>query len=445
MTMNKNSNKTNIRNKKEQTKKTDSAKKKTARSLALESLIALERDKRYSNLEINAALSAQTLEGADRGLYTRLVYGVTERRLTLDYIINQYSHIPAEKLDPDVRCAIRMGLYQLLMTDRIPEHAAVAESAGLVAKRSVGYVNAVLRSFLRADKKYKLPDKTADFMGYLSIAYSVPRELCELFYTSCGDETEKMLEAMNREPPVSLRVNRLKISVDEAIAKTGGTLSKIAPDIIKIPTLDDTAKAGLDEGLWFVQDEASRYASAAVGAEAGDTVIDVCACPGGKSFSMAVDMENRGVLYSFDLHKNKLSLIESGAEKLGISIIKTECRDARNPNSELFEKADRVLCDAPCSGLGVLAKKPDIRYRELAGIENLPNVQYPILCGTSSYVKAGGVLVYSTCTVIKEENEKIVERFLSEHAEFSLREMRTFMPHIDLCDGFFCAVMDKRV
>lgn len=436
--MNKNSNKTNTSHAK------DSVKKKTARSLAMESLIALERDGRYSNLEVNAALSADTLEGADRGLYTRLVYGVTERRLTLDYIINQYSNIPADRLDPDVLCALRLGLYQLLMTDRIPDHAAVSETAGLVAKRSVGYVNAVLRTFLRAEKRYKLPDKNADFTEYLSIAYSVPRELCELLQRSVGDEIEQMLAAMNDEPPVSLRVNRLKISVEEAISKTGGTLSALSPDIVKIPTLDDTAKAGINDGLWFVQDEASRYASAAVGARPGETVIDVCACPGGKSFSLAVDMENSGVLYSFDLHKNKLSLIESGAKKLGISIIKTECRDARHPNEALIKKADRVLCDAPCSGLGVLAKKPDIRYRDTAGIENLPNVQYPILCGASEYVRPGGVLVYSTCTLIKEENEKIVERFLSEHSEFSLREMKTFLPHIDFCDGFFCAVMERK-
>lgn len=436
--MNKNSNKTNVSPAK------DGVKKKTARSLAMESLIALERDGRYSNLEVNAALSADTLEGADRGLYTRLVYGVTERRLTLDYIIDQYSNIPADRLDPDVLCALRLGLYQLLMTDRIPDHAAVSETAGLVAKRSVGYVNAVLRTFLRAEKRYKLPDKNADFTEYLSIAYSVPRELCELLQRSVGNEIEQMLAAMNDEPPVSLRVNRLKISVEEAISKTGGTLSALSPDIVKIPTLDDTAKAGINDGLWFVQDEASRYASAAVGARPGETVIDVCACPGGKSFSMAVDMENKGVLYSFDLHKNKLSLIESGAKKLGISIIKTECRDARHPNESLIKKADRVLCDAPCSGLGVLAKKPDIRYRDTAGIENLPNVQYPILCGASEYVRPDGVLVYSTCTLIKEENEKIVERFLSEHSEFSLREMKTFLPHIDFCDGFFCAVMERK-
>jgi len=426
------------------TMKTNNPKKTTARSLALESLIALERDGRYSNLEINSALVASSLGGADRGLYTRLVYGVTERRITLDYIIGKYSRLPAKDLDPDVRCALRMGLYQLVWMDRIPEHAAVGESAGLVAKRSTGFVNAILRSFLRDGKRIDLPDRTADYMTYLSVAYSVPRDLCELLHTSVGDEIEPLLEAMNREPQIALRVNRLKLSVEEAAAKVGGTVSDIAPDIVKVLSLDDTVKAGIEEGLWFVQDEASRITAVSVGAKPGETVVDTCACPGGKSFSMAIDMNNTGKLYSFDLHKNKLSLIKSGAEKLGITMIETGCRDAREPDESLIGTADRVLCDAPCSGLGVIAKKPDIRYKDLSQVGRLPEIQYPVLCGAAAYVKDGGTLVYSTCTINRAENEEIAEKFLAEHPEFTLESMRTFYPHRDGCDGFFCAVMTKK-
>ncbi len=424
--------------------KTNNQPKKTARSCALESLIALERDGRYSNLEVNAALVASSLEGANRGLYTRLVYGVTERRITLDYIIGKYSRIPAHQLDPDVRCALRMGLYQLVWMDRIPEHAAVGESAGLVAKRSTGFVNAILRQFVRDGKKFELPDKTADFMEYLSVAYSVPRELCELLEASVGDEIEPLLAAMNREPYVALRVNRLKLTVEEAAARVGGTVSAIAPDIVKIPSLDETAKAGMDEGLWFVQDEASRITSASVGAKPGEVVVDTCACPGGKSFSMAIDMNNTGTLYSFDLHKNKLSLIASGAKKLGVSMIKIHVRDAREPDEALLGTADRVLCDAPCSGLGVIAKKPDIRYKDLSTVARLPEIQYPVLCGASAYVKPGGTLVYSTCTINRAENEEIVEKFLHDHADFGLVSARTFYPHRDHTDGFFCAVMTRK-
>lgn len=424
--------------------KTNPSQTKNARSCALESLIALERDGRYSNLEVNAALVASSLEGADRGLYTRLVYGVTERRITLDYILGKYSRIPAQQLDPDVRCALRMGLYQLIWMDRIPEHAAVGESAGLVAKRSTGFVNAILRQFVRDGKTFDLPDKTVDFTEYLSVAYSVPRELCELLQKSVGDEIEPLLDAMNREPHVALRVNRLKRTVEEAAAMVGGEISDIAPDIVKIPSLNDAAKAGLDDGLWFVQDEASRITSASVGAKPGEIVVDTCACPGGKSFSMAIDMNNMGTLYSFDLHKNKLSLITAGAEKLGLTILRTSARDARDPDEALIGRADRVLCDAPCSGLGVIAKKPDIRYKDLSTVARLPDIQSPVLCGASAYVKPGGTLVYSTCTIHRAENEEIVEKFLNGHTDFTLVSARTFYPHRDHTDGFFCAVMTRK-
>lgn len=423
-------------------------KKETARTLAHRSLVGLERDGRYSNLEVNSALERANLSDADRGLYTRLVYGVTERRITLDYIISQYSSKPADELDPDVRTALRLGIYQLLWMDRIPDHSAVDESVGLVSRQKRGFVNGVLRSFLRAGKGYTLPDEK-NYPVYLSVKYSVPAPLAEMFMT-CVDDVEALLEAMNREPHIGLRVNTLKMTADEAANMVDGRKSEIAPDVVITDSLDDKVRSGLAEGVWFVQDEASRITSAAVGAKAGEFVIDTCSCPGGKSFSMAIDMKNEGTVRSYDLHKNKLSLVRSGAEKLGIAIISTEERDARKPDEKYFGKADRVLCDAPCSGLGVIAKKPDIRYKDMGDIERLPEIQYGVLCGAAKYVKDGGVLVYSTCTINKAENEAVVERFLAENTEFSLEEneylpggMRTFMPHIDGCDGFFAARMRK--
>lgn len=428
---------------------TDNTKKETARTLAHRSLMGLEKSGRYSNLEVNSAIMHSELSEADRGLYTKLVYGVTERRITIDYIISEYSSKPLGELDEDVKTALRLGIYQLLWLDRVPDHSAVDESVGLVSRQKRGFVNAVLRSFLRGGKKYLLPDKT-DYTEYLSVKYSVPMPLVELFMGCAGDEIEDLLLAMNREPHIGLRVNRLKITADEAISKTGGRLSEIAPDVVIVDTLDDTVKQGLSDGLWFVQDEASRITSAAVGAKAGELVVDTCACPGGKSFSMAIDMENSGTVRSFDLHKNKLSLIVSGAEKLGITIIDTAERDARQPLSEIVGKADRVLCDAPCSGLGVIAKKPDIRYKNIADVNKLPEIQYGVLCGASKYVKDGGVLVYSTCTINKAENEDVVKKFLAENTDFKLEEdpylpcgMRTFLPHRDGCDGFFAAKMRK--
>ena len=428
---------------------TDNTKKETARTLAHRSLMGLEKSGRYSNLEVNSAIMHSDLSEADRGLYTRLVYGVTERRITLDYIISEYSSKPTDELDEDVKTALRLGIYQLLWLDRVPDHSAVDESVGLVSRQKRGFVNAVLRSFLRGGKKYSLPDK-ANYSEYLSVKYSVPTPLVELFMGCAGDEIEDLLLHMNREPHIGLRVNRLKITADEAARITGGRISEIAPDVVIVDTLDDTVKRGLADGLWFVQDEASRITSAAVGAKSGELVVDTCACPGGKSFSMAIDMENSGKVRSFDLHKNKLSLIVSGAEKLGITIIETAERDARQPLDELIGQADRVLCDAPCSGLGVIAKKPDIRYKNIADVNKLPEIQYGVLCGASKYVKDGGVLVYSTCTINKAENEDVVHRFLKENSDFKLEEdpylrgeMRTFMPHRDGCDGFFAAKMRK--
>ena len=427
---------------------TDNNKKETARSLALLSLVALERDGRYSNLEIDSALRKSDLNDSDRGLYTRLVYGVTERRITLDYIISRYSSKPVSQLDSDVLTALRLGVYQLLWMDRIPDHSAVDESVGLVSRQKRGFVNGVLRSFLRGGNAFDLPGRE-NYSEYLSVKYSVPIPLVETFM-KCTDDIEGLLEAMNKEPHIGLRVNRLKITVDEALAITCGRRSDIAPDVVIIDSLTEVAKDGLRDGLWFVQDEASRITSAAVGATAGELVMDTCSCPGGKSFSMAIDMENEGAVRSYDLHKNKLSLVKSGAEKLGITIITTEERDARKPDANYFGKADRVLCDAPCSGLGVIAKKPDIRYKDMGDIERLPEIQYGVLCGAAQYVKNGGVLVYSTCTINKAENEDVVNRFLRENRDYSLEENeylpggeRTFMPHIDGCDGFFAARMRK--
>lgn len=405
----------------------------------------MECDGKYSNLEIDSVLSKTQLEPADKGLYTRLVYGTVERRLTLDYIISKYSRIPPQKLDTDVLMSLRLGIYQMEFMDKIPEHSAVNESVALVPRSKSGYVNAVLRSFIRNGKKWELPE---DEWGRLEVKYSVPRGICEIFKKVCPDDIEALLEAMNREPKIGLRLNTLKISAEEPIS--GTVKSKIAPDLVLADTLTSEIREGIKNGLWFVQDEASRITTAALGAKPGETIIDTCACPGGKSFSAAIDMKNEGAVYSFDLHKNKLSLLDGGAKRIGIDIIRIEARDARKPKEELVGKADRVLCDAPCSGLGVIAKKPEIRYKDLSDIERLPEIQYEVLEGASAYVKPGGVLMYSTCTVNPDENESVVMRFLEAHDDFTLDEneylpggMRTFLPHKDGCDGFFAARMIK--
>lgn len=430
------------------------------RSLALDSLLACEKCGRYTNLEIDSGLRGTTLSPADKGLYTRLVYGVIERRITLDYIIARYAKSP--DIEPAVRMALRMGIYQLAFMDRIPAHAAVSETVELMPKRSKGFVNAILRSFLRTncvgsdDCTYPLPEET-DTAYYLSVKYSFPEEICGLYLTDYGRETtEKLLTAFNTEPPIGIRVNTGRHTVEEALAQLGEDASMTnIPGMLTADTLTDAIRAGLEKGDWFIQDPASRICTLAVDAKPGETVVDTCACPGGKSFSMALDMANAGKLYAFDLHENKLSLIRRTGERLGVGeMLHVAKCDARQPEETLIGKADKVLCDAPCSGLGVVAKKPDIRYKELSSIENLPEIQKNILAGASSYVRPGGTLVYSTCTLRKAENEAVVTAFLETHPDFALcpftvgeiesEGMLTLLPHIYGTDGFFVAKMIRK-
>ncbi len=429
-------------------------KKISVRGAALRSLTACLKHGKYSNLEISASLDRYDFEGADRGLYTRLVYGVTERLVTLDYIIGQLSSRPLDKIDAEVVNILRLGLYQLLWMDRVPDHAAVAETVSLARGTSKGFVNALLREFIRRDKKYSLPEET-DTENYFSVKYSCPVELCRFFLSVYDRGTaEKIIEGTLRETPVTIRVNTIKTNAEELLSEVfcEGKMSCFSSDLIEVKTL---GQAFSSDGRFFVQDAASRMTVKILDPKPFETVVDTCAAPGGKSFSAAVDMENKGEIYSFDLHKNKVSLIEKGALTLGLSCIKASCRDATVPDEALVGKADRVLCDAPCSGLGVIAKKPDIKYKSISDIERLPEVQLRVLKGASKYVKEGGVLVYSTCTLNPLENEKVVSSFLSEETEFELvpfdagggiaseNGMITFYPHIHGTDGFFAAKMVK--
>ena len=422
-----------------------------ARQAAHLSLLKMKSGK-YTNLEVNATLERSELSGADRGLYTALVYGVWERIITIDKTIAKYSKTPLDKIDEKALAALRMGIYQLSFMERIPDHAAVDESVTLAGRKAGGFVNAILRAFIRDGKRIDLPEKGG--MDYLSVAYSVPVPLCERFVSWYGyDETERIFAAFFENESITLRVNSLKITKKEALEMLSAEPSAIAENSVCTNSFEGISE-GIEKGLWYVQDSASALAVSVLSAKEGETVIDTCACPGGKSFGMAIDMKNSGKLYSFDIHENKLSLIKKGAKKLGIDIIQTEKRDARAPDEKLFEKADRVLCDAPCSGLGVIGKKPDIKYKELSGVDNLPSIQYDVLCGASKYVKAGGTLVYSTCTLNPEENFGVCKRFLESNEEFTLEPFTwakgecngslTLMPHRDGTDGFYICKMRRK-
>jgi 16S rRNA (cytosine967-C5)-methyltransferase len=436
----------------------------SAREVAFKVLKDAEKNRTYSNIAVDRALSRSELLGADRGLVTAIVMGVVERKLTLDAIISSLSQ-NGEKTDSDARVLLRMGIYQLYFLDRIPDHAAVNETVALAPKRLRGFINAVLREFLRRRESGRLeslfPSREEDMLGYLSVKYSFPKDVCAEFIKIYGTErTEVIFEKFNSAPPLTLRINTLKISRDDYSGRLreSGIDFRLSDRLENAVLLDGVAYnelPGVDEGWFFIQDEASQICVEALGAESGETIVDVCSCPGSKSFGSAIRMANEGKIYSFDLHKSKLPLIEKNAERLGISIIGTAERDGRTPDESLFGRADRVLCDVPCSGLGVIAKKPEIRYKSISEFERLPEIQYEILSASARYVRKGGILVYSTCTVLPRENRENVERFLSEHKEFEAVDFRvgelrsaggmlSLSPDIDGTDGFFVAKMRRK-
>ena len=428
---------------------------KNARSVAYEALKKCESCGQYSNIALDTALQRSELSAADKALATTLFYGVIEKKITLNYYISALSSRAIGEIDKDTLMLLRMGIYQLKYLDRVPDHAAINETVSLASAKTRGFVNAILRSYTRKKDEVALPQREEGEAYSLSVRYSVCEELSKRFLEVFGYERcEKICASLDDKDGLCLRVNTLKINRDEFAARVGGRISSLSP--VGVRASGQVSELyGFSDGFFYVQDEASQLCALAVGAMRGETVIDTCSCPGSKSFGIAIDMENEGELYSFDLHKNKLSLVESSAKRLGINIIKTEQRDARKPCDALLGRADRVLCDVPCSGFGVLKKKPELRYKDPAESAALPDIQYDILKSSVKYLKAGGTLVYSTCTILPEENEKNIERFLAEHPDFALAPfevgaldvpsgMVTFLPDEYGTDGFFIAKLTKK-
>lgn len=401
---------------------------KNARYAVYELLIKMEKGA-YSNIALDSVLSAERFSPENRRFISRLFYGVTERKLTLDYIISQYSKKPPERLDREVLTVLRMGLYQLLYCDSVPESAAVNESVNIIKQAgktgASGFVNGVLRSFIRSGCRYVLPE---DKISALSVRYSCRRDIVQLLLNGCGEEnTVSLLEASFLPGDMTARVNTLKISAEELkskICQVGGEaglcsfapLKECALDIISVK--GEISKSIFYEcGYFHIQDISSQICCLAVAPNENDTVIDVCAAPGGKSFTLAEMMNGKGRIISCELHKNRAALIEKGANRLGLDNITAAVNDGKRFNPQL-PKADAVLCDVPCSGLGVMRGKPEIKYKAPDDFKGLPQIQYDILQTSSQYVRSGGVLVYSTCTVNSAENEEVTERFLAENPDF---------------------------
>lgn len=430
------------------------------RKLAFNMLCRAEEENTYVNLMLSGA---HAISADEKRFLTALLYGVTERRITLDYYIAILAKRPKDEIDAYTKNILRLGLYQLLYMDKIPPFAAVDECVKMARnKGEAAFVNAVLRSCEREKQSLKPPPREKNLARHLSVKYSFPTAIVRLFVEQYGeDETEKLLSAFCRMPALCLRVNTKLVSrqrlLSELVARGySAREDRYSPDGILV---DGNAMMkslpGYEQGLFFVQDTASQIATQVLSPTRTSLIIDVCACPGGKSFSAALLAQDDCRLVSLDISESKLGLIENGARRLRLESIKAGLHDSRQPKNEYIGRADFVICDAPCSGLGVLAKKPDLRYRD-TDFSSLVPTQYEILCASSQYLKKGGVLVYSTCTLNREENEKNVRHFLSEHPDFSYEDfsvasleseegMLTLYPHIHETDGFFIAKIKRTV
>ena len=429
-----------------------------ARETALRALITCRRQSGWSNAVLKQTIAQEKLDSRDAALATRLCYGVVQNRGRLDFYLAQLLKGSVKKLHPAVRDILHLGLYQIYDLDKIPDSAAVNESVRLARKYgapgSDRLVNGVLRNAVRTKGGLQEPVSYAD-------KYSHPEELITLLKGALPKGTlESVLIADNQAPQTVVQVNTLKITREGLLARlaaegVAATPHGWMPDCLILGGTGSIEKLpSFQQGLFYVQDPASKLSVQCAGLQEGFRVLDCCAAPGGKSFAAAIAMHGTGRITSCDVHPHKVSLIENGAGRLGLENITARLQDASVFVPEWEEQMDAVLVDAPCSGLGIIRKKPDIRYRDLKETEALPELQKSILWNQARYVKKGGVLLYSTCTLLPRENEEVVAAFLAAHPEFSLEKlalppvfpenetgMLTLLPGQRDTDGFFISKM----
>ena len=431
-----------------------------ARETALRALITCRRQSGWSNAVLKQTIAQEKLDSRDAALATRLCYGVVQNRGRMDFYLAQLLKGSVKKLHPAVRDILHLGLYQIYDLDKIPDSAAVNESVRLARKYgapgSDRLVNGVLRNAVRTKGGLQEPVSYAD-------RYSHPEELITLLKAALPKGTlESVLIADNQAPQTVVQVNTMKITREgllERLAAEGVTATPhgwMTDCLILGGTGSIEKLPSFQQGLFYVQDPASKLSVQCAGLQEGFRVLDCCAAPGGKSFAAAIAMRGTGKITSCDVHPHKVGLIENGAGRLGLENITARLQDASVFVPEWEEQMDAVLVDAPCSGLGIIRKKPDIRYRDLKETEALPELQKSILWNQARYVKKGGVLLYSTCTLLPRENEEVVAAFLDAHPEFSLEKlalppvfpenetgMLTLLPGQRDTDGFFISKMRR--
>ncbi|MBS5315780.1 MAG: 16S rRNA (cytosine(967)-C(5))-methyltransferase RsmB [Clostridiales bacterium] len=433
---------------------------KTVREKVAQILTDIEKDDTYLQLALKKELD--TLEAKDKGFANELIYGTIKWRLRLDYVLDQFSKTPVKKMKPFVRQLMRMSVYQILFLDKVPASAAINEAVKIMHKRKMsnlsGFVNGVLRNIDRNKSEITYPN--------LSVYYSIPEWIITRWMKYYGEmETKAICESLSQRARVCIRINTLKTTKD----KVKALLSEEGITVLEEGFLPESlyihAPSGIHHspsfkaGLWTVQDESAMLVGHVLGPEKGDEILDVCSAPGGKTVHLAELMQNEGHIIGADIHEHKIELIEKNAKRLGASIVEGRLQDGMLINEDWKEKFDKILLDAPCSGLGIIKRKPDIRYtKDETAIRDINNIQRKLLKNAINYLKKDGILVYSTCTLTQEENQNMVEYALSLGLQLDAipydmpaclkpyikdNAYIEILPHVTNTDGFFMARFRK--
>ncbi len=411
-------------------------------------MLQLSEGNLHADVLIDQTLDRNQIQGPDRGLLTELTLGVLRHQRSLDHQIQQLLDRPISQLDIKVLILLRMGIYQLQQLDRIPDHAAVHETvelAKLLAPRAKGLVNAVLRNFLRCRDQLAWPDRTADPENWLATTYSLPDWLVKDWLNRFTlDVAEQLAKASNQPPLLTIRVNTLKTNpayLLELFASKGidAALCNYAPEGIRLlQRCQVTELPGFGEGLFFVQDEASQLVARLLEPLEGETLLDACAAPGGKATHLAQLMGDKGEIVATDLNPRRLRQIEDNIQRLGINCIKVEAGDLLAPDYQQGRQFDRILLDAPCSGLGIIRRHPEAKWRIDPGeVRRCAERQKLLLAAAARLLKPGGLLVYATCSTSIEENEAVIDDFLASEAGYVLDCKTIFSADLTTIDGFF--------
>ncbi|MBU3810409.1 MAG: 16S rRNA (cytosine(967)-C(5))-methyltransferase RsmB [Candidatus Niameybacter stercoravium] len=433
---------------------------KTVREKVAQILTDIEKDDTYLQLALKKELD--TLEAKDKGFANELIYGTIKWRLRLDYVLDQFSKTPVKKMKPFIRQLMRMSVYQILFLDKVPASAAINEAVKIMHKRKMsnlsGFVNGVLRNIDRNKSEITYPN--------LSVYYSIPEWMITRWMKYYGEaETKAICESLSQRARVCIRINNLKTTKDKVkalLSEEGITVLEegFLPESLYIHAPNGIHHSpSFKAGLWTVQDESAMLVGHVLGPEKGDEILDICSAPGGKTVHLAELMQNEGHIIGADVHEHKIELIEKNAKRLGASIVEGKLQDGMLINEDWKEKFDKILLDAPCSGLGIIKRKPDIRYaKDETAIRDINNIQRKLLKNAITYLKKDGILVYSTCTLTQEENQNMVEYALSLGLQLDAipydmpaclkpyikdNAYIEILPHVTDTDGFFIARFRK--